>query len=98
MLVFGSLMLLMPFLGSSWRLLAHSDPKMVPKMYPELDQQSETNGPKIDSIVDAAFNKFWACFGGKFDDQNGQGNSNIPSSRIQDAHKTALKTETVVKI
>ena len=88
----------MPFSASSWHLLAHSDPKMAPKINPKLDHKSKQTDPKIASICNAIFNTIWACFGGKFDDQNGRGNSNIPGSRVQDAHKTAEKPEIVFEI
>ena len=69
MQLFGTLRLLMSSLESSWRILAHSNPKTDPKTDPEMDPKWTQNWIQICYIVGPLFEQFWDHFGGPFGNQ-----------------------------
>ena len=66
MMLFGTLRLLMSSLESSWRILAHSNPKTDPKTDPKMDPKWTQNWTQICYMFGPLFEQFLDHFGGPF--------------------------------
>ena len=66
MMLLGTLRLLMSSLESSWRILAHSNPKTDPKTDPKMDPKWTQNFIQMCYIFGPLFEQFLDHFGGPF--------------------------------